>query len=155
DEEIQNILAGRRERAREYFDAVADRWNKIRDAACMHGSLIDELATRIPAEGALLELGCGSGALLERILPRKDETIGVDYSHAMLAEARKSLGKNAAKVDLRLGYLEHLPVPDQSVDIAAAFMVFHHVAEPREALRDVRRVLRKGGRLIAIDLTSH
>ncbi|NDC39648.1 MAG: class I SAM-dependent methyltransferase, partial [Proteobacteria bacterium] len=112
-------------------------------------SFLDELASRIPEDEILLELGCGSGALFEKILPRAAATIGVDSSPAMLEQARKVAGKD--KVDLRLGLLEHLPVADESVDRAVAYMVFHHVAEIERALADTLRVLRPGGTLMLVE----
>jgi len=149
---INEALAQRRDRARTYFDTVAPRWSELRSQGIDHTTHLQELAKRIPAKADLLELGCGSGALLSQITPRPGTTIGVDFSQAMLAEAKKVLPKD---VELRLGYLEHLPLADESVDIAVAYMVFHHLANPLEALRDTFRVLRRGGVFVIVDLLKH
>ena len=156
---INAVIAKRRDRSRHFFDSVAPQWRTL--SAQTKGTLpgdapyLELLAAKIPADKTLLELGCGSGTLLEKILPRSGKTIGVDYSPAMLDEARGTLGKNASNVDLRLGHLEHLPVEDNSIDLAVACMVFHHVAVMSEALRDIYRVLHQGGRLEIVDLLPH
>lgn len=150
---IDDLLSKKRDSARRFFDTVAPDWKDLRAEAQGADSHMEALIAQIPSEGVLLELGCGAGSLLERVLPRTGATLGVDYSQAMLDEARRSL--NGSKVDLRLGYLEHLPIGDESVDVAVAYMVLHHIADPREALRDVARVLRPGGKFLAVDLVRH
>lgn len=152
----EKILAARRADSHAWFESVAGQWREIRDQS--HGPAhlhLEQLAAFIPRNGVLVELGCGSGALLEHLLPRDGTTIGVDYSEAMLSEARRNLGDRAANVDLRLGYLEHLPLPDHAVDFAVACMVMHHVAEPRTVFREVRRVLKPKGGLVISDLVRH
>lgn len=149
------ILFRRRDAAHRFFESVAPEWKKIREEAQGQESYLENLIAEIPSSGTLLELGCGSGSLLERVLPRKGVTIGVDYSQAMLDEARRVIQKHTEGVELRLGYLEHLPVADESVDAAVAYMVFHHLVKPQEALQDTARVLRRSGRLVIIDLVKH
>ncbi len=156
---ITKLLAKRRDDGKRFFDSVAKEWRNIRDAVSASipgkGPFLEILASRIPAEGNFLELGCGSGSLLEKLLPRAGETIGVDYSEAMLEEARAILGEKAAEAELRLGYLEHLPVENDFADCIAAYMVFHHLASPFDALRDACRTLKPGGTLLIVDLLRH
>lgn len=152
---VREVLEKRREKSRHFFDSIAKEWKEIRAEAEGHHSFIEILSKRIPPDITLLELGCGSGALLEAILPRKGDSIGVDYSQAMLEEARKNLGPLSSSVDLRLGYLEHLPLGDGSVDMAVAHMVMHHLPDPRKALMDTYRVLKDQGVLCIVDLTQH
>ncbi len=151
---VSNILRSRHERTRDFFESVAHDWQNIRSTRSPY-SYLDKLQAAIPADQSLLELGCGSGALLDLILPRSGKTFGVDYSQAMLDMAGKVLKERARLVDLRLGYLEHLPLGDSTVDIAVAHMVFHHLPEPRAALSDAFRVLRPDGKLLIVDLTPH
>lgn len=152
---IEKIFVGRRDKARKYFDTVARDWSSIRSEAQGKADYLPHLTKSIPTEGSLLELGCGSGMLLKKLLPRSGETIGVDYSEAMIQEARQNLGNLAEAVDIRLGYLEHLPLGDDTIDCALACMVFHHIAEPQEALKDIHRVLRPNGSLVIVDLVEH
>ena len=149
----RELLNRRRDKSKLLFDSLAHSWSELRKEAHGNVSFLDELASRIPDDEILLELGCGTGALLEKILPRSGTSIGVDSSPAMLEQARKVAGKD--KVDLRLGLLEHLPVADESVDRAVAYMVFHHVAEIERALADTLRVLRPGGTLMLIERSAY
>lgn len=155
DEAAANeILNRRRDQARHFFDSVARNWKEMREAQGTE-TFFDLIADRIPQKAAFLELGCGSGPFLDKILPRQGQTIGVDYSQAMLDEAKRTLASRAASVDFRLGYLEHLPIGDESVDCALVYMVLHHLASPADALRDAWRVLKPGGQLMIVDLLKH
>jgi SAM-dependent methyltransferase len=149
----RELLNRRRDKSKLLFDSLAHSWPELRQEAHGNVSFLDELASRIPTDEILLELGCGSGALFEKLLPRSAATIGVDSSPAMLEQARKVTGKD--KVDLRLGLLEHLPVADESVDRAVAYMVLHHVAEIERALADTLRVLRPGGTLMLVERSAY
>lgn len=150
--QLRAILARRRDASRSFFDRVAPEWHRLRSEGMGQGTYLEVLAKQIPATCDLLELGCGAGALLQMVTPRKGITLGVDFSQSMLDEARRSL---PAAVDLRLGYLEHLPIADASVDMVVAYMVFHHLADPTAALKDAYRVLKPQGTIAVIDLTEH
>lgn len=152
EEQLNAILARRRDTSRSFFDRVAPEWHRIRTEGVGQGTYLDLLAQKIPNNIDLLELGCGAGALLQLVSPRKGKTIGVDFSQSMLDEARATL---PTSVDLRLGYLEHLPLADSSVDMVVAYMVFHHLADPAAALTDAYRVLKPNGTIAVIDLTEH
>jgi ubiquinone/menaquinone biosynthesis C-methylase UbiE/DNA-binding transcriptional ArsR family regulator len=151
---IARILDSRRSQSHQFFESIAPQWRSL---ATAHGSALylDEFARDLDPAKTVLELGCGSGTFLERILPRRGVTIGVDFSQAMLDETKRNLKQQGLSADLRLGFLERLPVESLSVDIAVAGMVLHHVAEPLEALRDVFRVLKPGGSLLIADLMRH
>jgi ArsR family transcriptional regulator len=106
-------------------------------------------------EDQVLDLGCGTGALIEKLGLRSGGYIGIDYSPAMLEEAKRSCNRVNSSADLRLGALEHLPVANEVADIAVAHMVFHHISEPRIALNDMARAVRVGGRIAIVDLVKH
>jgi ArsR family transcriptional regulator len=154
-ESTSQILSGRREQARAFFERVAGEWNSLKANASNEESYVAQLARLVPGHQTLLELGCGAGNFLRQVLPRPGTTIAVDYSTAMLEETRRQLGTQASAVDLRLGYLEHLPVADRSVDVAVTHMVLHHLANPLDAIRDLARVVRPGGTVHIIDLAKH
>lgn len=154
EEAAAEILSRRRDQTRHFFDSVAKDWKLLREAQGTE-SFFELVRSRIPESACFLELGCGSGVFLDQIVPRTGQTIGVDYSQAMLEQARSTLGARAAQVDLRLGYLEHLPIGDDSVDVALSYMVFHHLPSPPDALRDAARVLKPGGQLMIVDLLQH
>jgi ubiquinone/menaquinone biosynthesis C-methylase UbiE/DNA-binding HxlR family transcriptional regulator len=152
---INDVIDRRRDSSKRFFESVAPQWNQMRAEEMADSGPLHELVSRIPTEADIVDLGCGSGALLELILPRTGETIAVDYSQSMLNEASRTLGERKSGVDLRIGYLEHLPLADESVDVAVAHMVLHHLAEPFRALKDIRRILRPDGRCLIVDLKEH
>jgi ubiquinone/menaquinone biosynthesis C-methylase UbiE len=126
--------------ARDYDTAVSGR-----HARRLHG---DVLAALDGFElGALLDVGCGTGLLLGRVreLRPAARLAGIDLSEAMLAVARRRLGDGA---DLRLADAEHLPQPDEAVDVVVCVDSFHHYPHPAAALSEMRRVTRPGGSLV-------
>jgi ubiquinone/menaquinone biosynthesis C-methylase UbiE len=97
--------------------------------------------------GSVLDVGCGTGALLERILARRPdvEAWGVDLSPVTIVVARGRLGNG---VDLRVADAEALPLPDAAVDLVVCVDSFHHYPSPTVALAEMRRVTREGGALV-------
>ena len=152
---VEQVMNQRRSASKNFFDGVASQWRTIREQELGDSGPLEEVAKRIAPDLDIVDLGCGSGALLEKLLPRSGATIAVDYSQAMLDEAARTLGAKRSHVDLRLGYLEHLPLADHSVDVAVAHMVLHHLPEPQRALADARRVIRPLGCCIIVDLKEH
>ena len=73
----------------------------------------------------------------------------------MLSEAQRTLSAKKLVADLRLGQLEHLPVESNSVDVAVAYMMLHHLHDPQIALTELARVTVPGGRLLIVDLFRH
>jgi ubiquinone/menaquinone biosynthesis C-methylase UbiE len=95
----------------------------------------------------VLDLGCGPGTDLDRLADAvggAGSVVGVDRQPRMLAEALRRLA-HRPNVTLLLGDLHDLPLPDAGFDRARVDRVLQHVAEPAQALREVRRVLRPGG----------
>jgi ArsR family transcriptional regulator len=82
--------------------------------------------------------------------------IGVDHSAAMLEESRRRLAlAGLAGIDLRLGEMTHLPLPDREADCAVLNMALHHAADPPAVLREIGRILSPGGVLVLADLARH
>jgi ubiquinone/menaquinone biosynthesis C-methylase UbiE len=96
---------------------------------------------------ALLDVGCGTGALLEVVLDAHPAVCaaGIDLSPEMLGVARERLGGAA---QLQVGDAEHLPLPDADVDLVVCVDSLHHYPDPRAALREMARVARPGGGLV-------
>ena len=96
----------------------------------------------------VLELGCGTGSMWRSVtLPEGCRVTLTDYSEGMLAEARV----NAAHLhaDFAVVDAQAIPFPDVSFDVVIANMMLYHVPDISLALREIRRVLRPGGRFIA------
>ncbi len=151
---VTAVVAARRTRSEAFFADAANDWEAMRSR--LYGPRSDLAALPALADPAWTvgDLGCGTGTLSAALAPFVRRVIAVDASAAMLAAAR---ARTAAfdNVDLREGALEALPLPDGSLDLAALLLVLHHVAEPVRVLREARRVLRAGGRLLVSDMRPH
>lgn len=107
---------------------------------------------RLPLEpnDRLLDVGCGTGELLLRVAARYPgiSLSGLDPVPEMLQVAR---GKVSADVELREGWANALPWPDQSFDVVVSCNMFHYITHPVKAIREMERVLRPGGRIVITD----
>ena len=102
--------------------------------------------------GAVLDVGCGTGALLAALAqsepPLGVRLAGLDPSPEMLAVARSKL---APAVELRVGWAEEIPYGDATFDVVVSCSVFHYLRRPMAALAEMARVLAPGGRLVITD----
>lgn len=95
----------------------------------------------------VLECACGTGLLTAVIAPRCKRLTATDFSAAMLRRAKKKCAK-FGNVQLAQADILHLDYPDESFDAVVAANVIHLLDEPLQALRELDRVCRPGGRLI-------
>ena len=98
----------------------------------------------------LLDVGCGTGALLERLSESYPAALlsGVDPVPEMLAVARRKL---PSEVTLREGWAERLPFDSEQFDVVVSCNAFHYIRQPVAALLEMSRVLRPGGQLVITD----
>jgi len=140
--------------SKDYFDQVAGQWDTMRTAFFSEAVRDKAYAAAGVGPGQLAaDIGAGSGFITEGLLQRGVSVIAVDQSEAMLREMRTKFA--GADVDLRLGQAESLPVADASVDAVFANMYLHHVERPAQAIGEMRRMLKPGGRLVITDLDEH
>ncbi len=151
---LRSVVARRRAKSREFFAAGAGQWDHVRQE--LFGDTFYLWAALGLLDPALVvgDLGCGTGLLAEAIAPYVARVIAVDASSEMLAAARRRL-HGAANVELQQGDLEALPLPDRLLDVAMLSLVVHHAPDPARALVEVARVLRKGGRVLVVDMLPH
>ena len=153
---VAAIMEERRRRSLEFFDLNARKWDDLARSLLPIPDYRPRLLAMIPKGATLLEIGVGTGGLLAELAADGAKVIGVDHSPAMLEEARRRVtAAGLATVDLRLGEMSHLPLPDAAVDTVIAAMVLHHAAEPLTVLAEIRRVLLPGGRLLLADMARH
>ena len=139
------------ERAREASDAFrrhgAD-WDEMR-ALGLPAAAIERGAARRccrRASARFLDIGTGTGRLLELVAPRAERAFGVDASRDMLALARARLAEHglADRCAVRQADMYRLPLPDGGFDVVALQMVLHYAEDPAAALAEAARVLRPG-----------
>lgn len=153
---VAQVLDERRRRSQEFFNRHARQWDDLARTLLPVPAYLPHLLSLVPAGGTVVEIGIGTGGLLADLAALADCVIGVDHSPAMLEEARRRLTEQGVSgVDLRLGEMTHLPLPDAATGAVVANMVLHHAADPAAVLAEVRRVIAPGGLLIVADLARH
>jgi ubiquinone/menaquinone biosynthesis C-methylase UbiE len=119
----------------------------------IHRPVVEAICSGRAVPRRVVDIGCGTGRLLETLLPRlaEAELVGVDPAQGMIAvESRRFAAE--PRVRLEVATAEHLPLADASVDIVTTTMSFHHWDQQDAALREVVRVLAPGGRLLLADV---
>jgi len=139
-----------------WYDALATVLTLGRDRPMR--DRLAELAQLAPGE-SVLDVGCGTGSLALAAKRRVGDTgtvSGVDASPDMIALATRKATRAGAAVTFRVGTAERLPYPDRSFDAVLATLMLHHLPKPvrRDFAREALRVLRPGGRILAVDFSA-
>ena len=154
----EDLRTERQEAAQAYFHSHAADWDRIR---ALHVAEVDVEAAVSAALGPgpfdlLVDLGTGTGRMLEVFAPRFRRGIGMDLSPAMLAYARAKLERAAlTNAQVRRADIFDLPLADQSADAVIMHQVLHFLSDPQPAIREAVRVLAPGGRLLIVDFAPH
>jgi SAM-dependent methyltransferase len=152
------IAAERARAASDAFRRDGMDWDEMRalglDAQAIEAALLDALPASI---ASLLDIGTGTGRLLELLAERTQRALGVDASREMLALARARLSERglADRCSVRLADMYRLPLADARFDVVTMQMVLHYAEDPAAALAEAARVLSPGGTLLVLDLASH
>ncbi|HYZ23934.1 MAG TPA: metalloregulator ArsR/SmtB family transcription factor [Rhodopila sp.] len=152
------VLAERARVASESFRAKGADWDEMRALDLPAHAVEDALLALFPPapEARLLDIGTGTGRVLELLAPRVRLGLGIDASKHMLALARARLsGPEFTHCTVRQADMYRLPLPDAAFDAVVLQMVLHHAEEPKDVIAEAARVLAPGGRLLVIDLAEH
>jgi len=153
---LERTLEARGERSRTFFDAVGPEWDALRKV--FHDDVLRARAvTRlIDRDQTVADVGTGTGILAAELARLGLRVIGIDNSARMLDAARAKLdAEGLTGVELRRGEAGGLPVEDGEVDAAFAHMVLHYLPSPGEALKEMARIVRPGGRVVVVDFLQH
>ncbi|WP_183986935.1 ArsR/SmtB family transcription factor [Sphingomonas jinjuensis] len=150
------VRADRASAAASWFEAHADQWDAIRSLhvaesqveAAMQAALGDQPL------GTLIDIGTGTGRMLELFGTRAAHALGIDRSSEMLRLARVKLA-GRGNTELRQADLYALPMADGEADVAILHHVLHYAQQPGAAIGEAARVLAPGGRLLIVDFASH
>lgn len=157
-ERLAQVKETRRQAAEQYFRANAARWDEIRAMHADAGVIERRLLELVPTGPTtrLVDIGTGTGRILQIFAPRIAYGLGIDLSHEMLTVARVNLDDAAfANCEVQQGDMYRLPCRDGKFDIAVVYMVLHYAEHPGEVIEEAARVLRPGGRLVIVDFAPH
>jgi len=157
-ERLGGIRAKRAEKAARYFESIASDWDQMRDLhvadADVEQAMLD--ATEGVAIRDLLDVGTGTGRVLEIFADRIEHGVGVDLSRQMLDLARSQLDSQGHRhCEVRYADIYDLPIDHGSMDVAVLHHVLHFLDDPETAVDQVARTLRPHGRLIIVDFAAH
>lgn len=153
----ETIRAERTEAANRYFTGHAAVWDQIRSLHVAESEVeraIDRALSEEPL-GRLVDIGTGTGRMIELFGPRATQATGIDRSSEMLRLARVKLEAAGIQSSLRQGDMYALPLPDGSADSVIIHQVLHYAHSPASAIAEAARVLAPGGSLLVIDFAAH
>jgi ubiquinone/menaquinone biosynthesis C-methylase UbiE/biotin operon repressor len=152
---LQLALRKRRDKAREYFDELAGKFGRSYVPGRSWQALAHTLISLLP-KLTVADLGAGEGTLSQLLAKTAHKVIAIDNS-ARMVEFGSQLAKkhDFANLEYRLGDIEDPPIAKGSVDLAVLSQALHHAIHPERAIASAHRILRKGGRVVILDLLSH
>lgn len=154
---LEAVRADRADAAQRYFSGHADIWDQIRSlhvAECEVEQAI-ERALSVRPLGRLVDVGTGTGRMIELFGPHAASAVGVDRSSEMLRLARVKLAAAGIASSLRQGDMYALPLADGSADCVIVHQVLHYAHSPAAAIGEAARVLSANGTLLVVDFAAH
>ncbi|MDZ7823684.1 MAG: metalloregulator ArsR/SmtB family transcription factor [Ahrensia sp.] len=157
-ERLDDVKKARRAAAADYFAKNAASWDKIRSHHVADSDVEDALVS-ILGKGpfnAMLDIGTGTGRMLELFAPHYRSAVGIDASREMLGIARANLeASSISNCEVRLGDVYNMPVERNAYDLVVIHQVLHFLDDPAAALREAARALAPSGKLAIIDFAPH
>jgi ubiquinone/menaquinone biosynthesis C-methylase UbiE/DNA-binding transcriptional ArsR family regulator len=155
---VETVRAAQQAQAAAYFAKVAGRWDELRQLhipeEAVEGAILAAVEGRVL--DLVLDLGTGTGRMLELLKDHYRRGIGIDASREMLAVARAKLAAaNIAQVQVRLGDIADVDASIGRADLIILHQVLHYFDDPGRALAQARRALKPGGELLIVDFAPH
>ncbi|MBX3596830.1 MAG: metalloregulator ArsR/SmtB family transcription factor [Rhizobiaceae bacterium] len=157
-ERLGEVKQRRQDAARAYFSEHAESWDQIRTLhapdKAVEAAILKLVGKR--AFQSMLDLGTGTGRLLEILAPNYTRGVGIDLSREMLAIARANLDRaGVTHAQVRQGDIFAANVERNAFDLVTMHQVLHYLDDPARAIREAARMLRPAGRLIVVDFAPH
>ena len=163
-ERLDAVRQVRNDVALAYFEENASRWNEIRslhvDDSIVEKVLLTHIKTYRDRCGHALEdfldIGTGTGRMLELVSSEVKHATGIDNSREMLVYARANIEeKGLRNCQVRLGDMYTLPIANQTQDLVVIHQVLHYSERPLNVLEEAKRVLKPHGKLLVVDFAPH
>jgi len=153
----ESIRGERAEAANRYFSGHAEVWDQIRSLHAAETDVEGAIDEALGSQhlGRFVDIGTGTGRMIELFGPRASQAIGIDRSSEMLRLARVKLEAAGIASSLRQGDMYSLPLADQSADTIVIHQVLHYAHSPAAAIAEAARVLAPGGTLLVVDFAAH
>jgi ArsR family transcriptional regulator len=152
------VRADRAAAAERYFASHAENWDALRSLHVAESEVEAAICRALGDEayGCLVDIGTGTGRMIELFGPRAGRALGIDRSPEMLRLARVKLAEaGLASVELRQGDMYSLPLASGSADTVIIHQVLHYAQNPAAAVAEGARLLAPGGRLLIADFAAH
>jgi ubiquinone/menaquinone biosynthesis C-methylase UbiE len=159
--DIARLAAVRADRARaaeDYFNAHAAEWDAMRSLHVAESEVEAAIRTVLADApvGRLVDIGTGTGRMIELLGAEAESAIGIDRSPEMLRLAREKLaGTGLANVELRQGDMFALPLLSGCADVVIIHQVLHYAQHPAAVVAEAARLLAPHGRLLVVDFGPH
>ncbi len=151
---LEVVLAQREGDSASLFRRLGSRWEAVRTEQFGSSYVLPAALALLPQGLRAVDLGCGTGELLELLAPACAEVVGVDREEAMLDVARARVSDHT-HVRLEKALLDALPLESATMDLATCVLVLHHIRELAPVFAEARRILRPGGRWVVVDMAAH
>jgi ubiquinone/menaquinone biosynthesis C-methylase UbiE/DNA-binding HxlR family transcriptional regulator len=157
-ERLSDLRAAQAEQAKAYFAEKACEWDKVRSLHVPEKSVETAMLEMIRSKRieTCVDLGTGTGRMLDIFAPHYQRGIGVDTSHDMLRVARVNLDKaGVTHAQVRHGDLFSLSLPANHADLVVIHQVLHYMDDPAPVVKEAARILAPGGLLLVADFAPH
>ena len=152
---LKVVLRKRQDKAREYFDQLAGRFGRSHCPGRSWQALAHTMIALLPPL-TVADLGAGEGTVSQLLAKNARKVIAVDNAPKMVEFGAQLAKKHGFRnLEYRLGDIENPPIEKNSVDLAIFSQALHHAIHPERAIAAAYRILKKGGRVVVLDLLSH
>jgi len=155
---LEAVRADRMASAESFFNSRAEDWDAIRSLHVAEAEVERAIAGLLETGpvGRLVDIGTGTGRMIELLGPRASSVVGIDRSPEMLRLARaKVAAAGLDRADLRQGDMYALPLESGVADTVVLHQVLHYAQAPAAVIAEAARLLPKGGRLLVVDFAAH